>query len=254
MALVSDRCICVHKVEYSETSQILALFGRDCGLVRVIAKGAHRRTKAGSSKFDGGVDLLDLGQAVFTHEVSRDLNTLTEWKQLDGHLELRNNLRGMYLALYAAELVSVLIEEHDPHPELFDRLEATAAELGTPRAEESFLAFELDVLLQSGHLAELQACVECGSVLSDRETTYFSPARGGVICRNCEGVTPDRIGMDPRLLRLAQQILKLPRANGTPQRLPRLTRHQTDPLHRILSRHIEHALGKRLRMPKYVIG
>ena len=61
MPLVNDRCICLRKIEYSETSQILALFSRGHGLVRVIAKGAHRRTKAGASKFDGGVDLLDVG-------------------------------------------------------------------------------------------------------------------------------------------------------------------------------------------------
>jgi DNA repair protein RecO (recombination protein O) len=252
MPLVSDRCICLRKVEYSETSQILALFGRAHGLFRVIAKGAHRRTKAGASKFDGGLDLLDTGEAVFTFDLAKDLNTLTEWKLRDGHLELRRSLRGMYLGLYAAELTSTLFEEHDPHPELFDRLESTIADLATPKAEESFLAFELDLLRQTGHLAELGNCVECGSVLSDRDATYFSATRGGVICRNCEGATPDRMSFDPRLLRLAQQILRLPRANGSTQRLPRLTRHQTDPLNRLFAEHIEYTLGRRLRMPKLV--
>src|SRR5947209_1454872 len=155
MSLVHDRCICLRKVEYSETSQILLLFSRDYGLQRVVAKGAHRRTKAGSSKFDGGVDLLDVGQAVFTQRLERDLGLLTEWSLREGHLDLRNNLRGMYLALYAAELVSLLFEEHDPHPDMFDRLEATLAELGTPRTEEAFLAFELDLLRESGYLPEM---------------------------------------------------------------------------------------------------
>jgi DNA repair protein RecO (recombination protein O) len=254
MPLVRDRCICVRKVEYSETSQILALFGRERGLFRVIAKGAHRRTKAGASKFDGGVDLLDIGDAVFTFDPARDLNTLTEWSLREGHLELRKHLRGMYLGLYAAELISTLIEEHDPNPDVFDRLETTITDLGTPKAEESFLAFELDLIRQTGHMAELTACVECGSTLSDRDPAYFSPSRGGVICRNCEGATPDRMGFDTRLLRLAQQILRLPRSNGSPQRLPRLTRHQTDPLNRLFAEHIEHTLGRRLKMPRYVVG
>src|SRR3954451_8678540 len=140
MPLVSDRCFCLRKVEYSETSQILALFGRAHGLFRVIAKGAHRRTKAGASKFDGVRDLLELGDAVFTFDLAKDLNTLTEWKLCEVHLDLRRNLRGMYLALYAAELPSMLIEEHDPHPELFDRLQSTVDDLATPKAEESFLA------------------------------------------------------------------------------------------------------------------
>src|SRR5438445_13694827 len=125
MALSHDRCICLRKVEYSETSQILTLFGRGHGIMRVIAKGAHRTTKQGASKFGGGIDLLDLGQAVFTLDLEKQLGTLTEWTLQDGHLGLRNNLRAVYLSQYAAELVSLLIEEHDAHPELFDRLEQT---------------------------------------------------------------------------------------------------------------------------------
>jgi DNA repair protein RecO (recombination protein O) len=254
MPLVRDRCICVGKVEYSETSQILALFGKEHGLLRVIAKGAHRRTKAGASKFDGGADLLDVGEAVFTLDPARDLNTLTEWSLRDGHLELRKTLRGMYLGLYAAELVSALIEEQDPHPELFERFQSTLAELGSARVEEAFLAFELDLLAQSGHLPELAICVECGGQPGDRDSAAFSSSSGGVLCPNCRDAVPDRIQLDARLLRLAQQVLKLPRANGSPQRLPRLSRHQTDPLNRLLAEHIEQTLGKRLRMSRHVIG
>src|SRR5438034_419460 len=78
-ALARDRCVCLRKVEYSETSQILLLFGREHGLLRVIAKGAHRKTKVGASKFGGGLDLLDVGDAVFTFDPAKELNILTEW-------------------------------------------------------------------------------------------------------------------------------------------------------------------------------
>jgi DNA repair protein RecO (recombination protein O) len=257
MALVSDRCICLRKVAYSETSQILLLLARGHGLVRVIAKGAHRTTKAGASKFGGGIDLLDLADAVFTHDPERELATLTEWSLRDGHLELRESLRGMYLAQYAAELVGMLIEEHDPHSELFDRLEHTITEMATPRAEEAFLAFELDLLRETGYLAELSRCVSCGrdaTAAGAADASYFSPARGGVVCRNCEGVVHDRMTIDLRLVRLVQGIMRLPRTNGTAQRLPRLTRHQTDPLNRLFAEHVEHTLGRRLRLPRYVLG
>src|SRR3954471_635053 len=145
MALAQDRCICLRKFEYSETSQILTLLGREQGLLRVIAKGAHRTTKQGASKFGGGIDLLDLGQAVFTRDLEKQLGTLTEWTLQDGHLGLRQNLRSLYLGQYAGELVSVLIEEHDPHADLFDRLEQTLLDLQTAKSEEAFLAFELDL-------------------------------------------------------------------------------------------------------------
>lgn len=254
MPLVRDRCICLRHTEYSETSQIVTLFSRAHGVIRAIAKGARRRTKAGASKFDGGVDLLDTGEAVFIHDTGKDLATLTEWALRDGHLGLRSTLRGMYLGLYAAELVGRLVEEHDPHPDLFDRLEATLPELTTPRHEEAFLAFQLDLLRETGYLAELSACAACGSPVGEREPCHFSPATGGVICRNCEGAVHDRIPLDVRLLRLLQSILRLPRSNGSAQRLPHLTRHQTDPVNRLFADQIEHTLGRRLQLAPYVLA
>ena len=253
MALVHDRCICLRKTEYSETSQILTLFCREHGITGVIAKGAHRKTKAGASKFGGGIDLLDIGQAVFTHDPARELVPLVEWNLEEGHLDLRLDLRGIYLGLYAAELVSRLIEEHDPHSEVFDRLERALPELATARREEAFLAFQLDLLRDSGYLAELFNCVACGAALNESGPGYFSPVRGGAVCRNCEAATPDRLQIDSRLLRLLQGMLVLPRSNGSLRRLPQLTRYQTDPINRIFSDHVQHTLGRALKLRKYVL-
>lgn len=254
MALARDRCICVRKVEFSETSQILTLLGRDHGLLRVIAKGAHRRTKAGHSKFDGGADLLDVGEAVFTFDAAKELNTLTEWSLREGNLPLRRQLRGMYLGLYAAELLSMLLQDNDPHRELYLRFEKSLVDLGNEKREETFLAFQLDLLQQTGLLAAIDVCVECGRGIAGGRSAYFSPQRGGAICENCQAIVPDRIRLDPRLLRLVLHMLNLPRSNGIPQRLPRLTRHQTDPLNHLFAEQVNHILGKRLRMPAYVVG
>lgn len=222
--------------------------------MRLIAKGAHRRTKAGSSKFDGGIDLLDRGEAVFSHSTTRDLPPLTEWKLSEGHQPLHRNLRAMYLGMLGAELITSLFEEHDPHVELYDRLKEVLVDLGTAKIEESFLIFFLDLLREAGFPPEVNACTECGQLIASHDRAFFSPSRGGVICRSCEMVIPDRIETDVRLLRLIQSLLKLPRVNGSPQRPPRLTRHQTDPLNRLLLEHVETALQKRLRMRRWVVS
>jgi DNA repair protein RecO len=160
----------------------------------------------------------------------------------------------MYLGLYEAELLSMLLPDNDPHRELFLRFEKTLIDLGTEKAEETFLAFQLDLLHQTGHLADLNSCVECGKLIVEGRSAFFSPGRGGSICQDCAAVITDRIRFDPRLLRLTQQLLKLPRANGTPLRLPRLSRHQTDPLNHLFAEQVNHTLGRRLRMPGYVLG
>jgi DNA repair protein RecO (recombination protein O) len=253
MPLVSDRCICLRKTEYSETSQILTLLSRRLGIVRVMAKGAHRRTKAGASRFDGGIDLLDVGHAVFSDDSSRELSLLTDWKLEDGHLPLRNSLRALYLAVYAGELLGLVLEEHDPHPALFDMMERLLADLPTSAIEESFLAFELDLLREAGFMPELGICVSCGAPVGDRDGVYFSPSRGGVICGKCYGSVADRLSVDVRLLRLLRMI-QAPAGNGLARRLPRLTRHQTDPVNQLLLQHIEHSLGRRPKSAYYILA
>ena len=252
--MVPDRCICLRKVEYSETSQILLLFGKAHGLVRVIAKGAHRATKAGASKFGGGIDLLEVGDAVFTDRPEKDLATLTEWRLCEGHQQLRRNLRGMYLGFYAAELVSMLIEEHDPHPDLFGLLEQTIPELATPRAEQSFLAFQLDLLRETGYLPEMSVCISCGRPINERSPVGFDPQQGGIVCRKCEAAFPQRMTVDGRLLSIMQNVLAMSRREGDARRLPALTRHQTDPINQLLADYVQHTLSRRLRLAKYVLA
>ncbi|MBC7785417.1 MAG: DNA repair protein RecO [Burkholderiales bacterium] len=250
MPLNRDRAICLRKVEFSETSQILTLFCRRSGSIRVIAKGAHRRTKEGASKFDGGADLLDVGDCVFIDHSSRDLGTLTEWKLIDGHIPLRTNLRAMLLAQYLAEILSLLLGENDPHTPLFDRLRVTLPALTTPRVEEEFLAMQLDVLNDTGYLPSFTSCVNCGGKIDARAA--YMPQRPGLICQNCEPAYTDRIAINPRLLGIAGSILKLPRVRAVPQRLPRLTRAQTDPLNAFLANQIQQIIQRRLNTARYI--
>ncbi|HRK32857.1 MAG TPA: DNA repair protein RecO [Tepidisphaeraceae bacterium] len=254
MPLVADRCICLRKIEFSETSQILTLFARQGGVVRVIAKGAHRTTKVGASKFGGGIDLLDVAEAVFSHAPHRELPPLTEWRLTEGHRELRRNLRAIYLGTYAAELVTTLVHEHDPHVELFDRLEQSLREVATARREQAFLAFTLDLLRETGLMPELNACINCGQPMSRVARAAFAIDRGGVACGDCAPNFSRRVGIDPRLLRVVQTILTLPRLAGQPQRLPGLTRNQTDPLNRLLAEHIRFSSARELRLARYILA
>lgn len=252
MALVRDRCLCLRKVEYSETSQILTLFGRASGLVQVIARGAHRRTKAGASAFDGGIDLLDSGHAVFTHAPGRDLGSLTEWKLIDGQRALRRSLRGIHLGLCAAEIVSLLLEAHDPHPRVHERLEGTLGALGDATAEAAFAALVLDVLEEAGFAPQVGACVGCSRSLPSSGPVGFSFARGGVLCRRCAG-TARLPRWDVRMFRAIEGLRALPREGGRVAGLPALTPAQGDALNRLLLPHVEHVLQRALRLRRLVV-
>jgi hypothetical protein len=85
---------------------------------------------------------------------------------------------------------------------------------------------------------------------------YFSARRGGAICGACAGIgaAGDRRPIDVRLLRLAAGIIGLPRVDGIPQRLPKLTRRQTDPLNALVADYVQHTLARPLKLPRYVLN
>ena len=122
----------------------------------------------------------------------------------------------------------LLLAEHDPHPAIYDRLRATMPILSTDRVEEHAVALLGDVLSLSGFLPDLGACAACGRPVAGNAA--YSPTRPGLYCGDCAKAVPDRQPIDPRPPRLAPTLLNLPRDRGVAQRLPKLSRPQSDPL------------------------
>ena len=251
MPLVRDQAVCLRVLPYSETSQIVSLLTREHGRVRLIAKGARRHTKAGKSKFDGGLDLLDSGDAVFSFHPEKELSILTEWRLRDGHLGLRDSLRAMYLGQFAAELIERLLEEHDAHPRLFDQLERLLVRLADPPVREAVaLAFVLNLLRQAGVLPDFGRC-DGGASPQGARRLGFSPRLARLVCDEQVDHTPDSIPVPPAALEAITSLLRLARGGGS---LPELSPEQVQPAYRVLGAHIEAQTGSRLRVARFVIG
>ena len=114
--LTKDTAICIRTVDYSETSQIVTFFTRTTGKISAIAKGSKRPKSA----FDGPIELFSYGKIVFSDSTKEKLVTLTEFEQQPCFTDLAGNLFALNCASFAAELVNLLTNEYDPHPELFD--------------------------------------------------------------------------------------------------------------------------------------
>jgi DNA repair protein RecO (recombination protein O) len=253
MSMVSDEGVCLRIHEYSETSQIATIFTRGRGLVKVIAKGAHRMTKAGAGKFDGGLDLLDEAAMVVSDRLEANLLILAEWKVIQGRRELRGNLRGMYLGMYAAELLANLFEVHDPQAELYERFRWHLDQLCTEAREEATVLMVLEAIKSAGFLPSLTHCAACTMPMGGESAVYFSVRAGGAICRNCEMITADRVPIDRRLLGTLVVMMRAGRDDGSLLKLPRVPRGVADSVHALLMAHVEGTLGKVLRMRRYVL-
>ncbi len=197
MPAIADDAIVLARLDYSETSQILVLFTRRHGKVRAIAKGIKRSTK---TRFAAGIDLLDVGRIVVSsrHERSAHLATVTEWKQTRSLSGLREKLCRIQGAQYTAEVTAHLIEDWDPHVELFDGFLSTLVELS--EASDPLgpvVAYQLRLVESIGSLPRFDACMQCGR---SRDLSHFSSLDGGMICRNCEPGQVEKWEVSPATL------------------------------------------------------
>ncbi len=253
MPLARDDAVCLRSTPFGETSQIVSLLCRDRGRVRLLVKGARRRTKVGKSKFDGGIDPLDLGHALFAHVPDRELSLMTEWKLLDAHRTLRKSLRAIHLALYAAELVDRLVEEHDPHPKLFDGMLRLFHRLEDARTREAvMLAFVLNVVRQAGILPDLSRCHDgtpVAKAVRDGETLTFSPSEAALYAG--DDVPSDAEPVEPRGIGAILALLRLAKSGGE---VPAISVASAAAGHRLLATHVRHQTEARLRTARHVVS
>ena len=195
--LEKDLACCIRAIDYSETSQVLTLFGRKNGKISVIAKGT-KRTK---SPFGGPIEPLSLGQIVFAKSSTKNLGTLTEFEHQGNFYMLRNNLFALNCSLFATELLDKLTTENDAHPELFDSfMQFMKDSQDTSDSKEilTFLIlFQLSLLKEIGLAPKLDSCTNCKSpiehqVSSIEHRVYFSSRQNGLLCRDCEASFPEK--------------------------------------------------------------
>ena len=156
--LKKDKAICLRTSDYSETSQIVTLFGRETGKIAAIAKGAKRA----KSLFGGPIEIFSSGRIVFAESARGKLATLTEFEQDNTFLQLRHNLYAMNSGLFAAELLNALTTEFDPNAELYDCFAEFLQDVQSAGEEPQILAllilFQLNLLIQIGSGLILDRC------------------------------------------------------------------------------------------------
>jgi len=227
-----DQAVCIRKINYSESSQILILFGRLHGKIRAIAKGARKP----KSKFGGGLDLLTAGSVRFLPaRGERALSPLVEFDLQEGFAPLRKNLLALHAAQYAADLLAEFTEDSDPHPDLFDAFFIALKNL--PLAHHPLavlLPFEITLLDEIGLGPDWTQCAACGKPLPSRKKLYFSSRSPGMLCPDCEPAVIEKRFLSPAALALLQNSEEL--ASADPALLLEA--------HNILAWHQRELLGK----------
>jgi DNA repair protein RecO (recombination protein O) len=246
--LTKDRAICIRVVDYSETSQVVTLFGRAAGKIRAIAKGSKRP----KSSFEGPIEPLSFGAIVFSGAHKDKLATLTEFQPQPVRGEVRRNLAALHSALFAAELLDLLTEEYDPHPELFDHFLSFLQDIEEGKVAPDrrdimirLILFQFVLLHEVGLQPILSSCVNCKRPFgADWGEGYFSAAAHGLVCRDCEMSFPDKIRLGPKAAHALTDIKRLAQADQA----------TLDEIEKVLIHHFTHILGHPPKLAKHVFS
>ena len=247
--LTRDLAICIRAIDYSETSQIVTFFTREHGKIGAIAKGSKRP----KSPFDGPIEFFSCGEILFTDSDREKLATLTEFDtdySNTAGTELYKNIFALNCCFFAAELLTRLTDDYDPHPELFDKFRQflldTQKQQNNPQILSLLIYFQLTLLREAGLQPILSYCANCKTSFEPRATSheiYFSSSANGLICKDCEMSFPDKIRLSKQA---ANSLADLKLFANAPESV-------LNEIEKIFIHHFTNILGHPPKMAKYII-
>lgn len=177
----------LHSRAYRDNSLLLDVFSREHGRIGAVAKGA----KQAKSKFHGL--LQPFGLLLLSWSGRGDLMTLTAAESQRPALRLKG--QQLISGFYVNELLTRLLQRHDPHQQLFDVYHETLHMLEKGEHEEPVLRrFEYGLLQESGYGLILDHDVETGEVIQADGQYCYHIEHGPV--RVTDAHSPDGLVVD----------------------------------------------------------
>lgn len=173
--------VCLHKVDFSETSQVLRFFTPGAGKISCIAKGSKRKKSAFLAPFE----LLSLYDLIRIEKRPGTLDILTKAERVRSFTKLRADYPRYVAACYGAEFVDEFAPEGQPVDGLYEELVhlLERLEAGVAPADAVF-SFEAMAFRDLGYLPRLRECGVCRKAAA-RPDLYFSVRDGGALDPEC---------------------------------------------------------------------
>jgi DNA repair protein RecO (recombination protein O) len=240
----STTAIVLRTIEFSETSLIVTLLTRDFGRLSAMAKGARRP----KGPFEGSLDLLAVCRVVVLRKSSDTLDLLTEAKLLRRFRGAERSLPRLYGGYHIAEMLRLLTDDHDPHPDVYDLALQTLNQIdGTGDVASSLAYFDLQSLRMLGHAPGTDRCTSCGDAVRDTTRITFALLTGGIICDPCRSRQRQTISVR-RVVIVEIKRLSSPQTT-LPTRVPGTLYGE---LRAILNRYIQAVVGNVPRMQAHL--
>lgn len=231
-------------IEYSETSQVVAVSTPDLGQVHLLAKGSRRPRKDGRTP----LDVLSHCDLVLSNRRSGTLHLLTGWSIREVYPTLRKSLRRFWAAFYAAEVALSCTSENPDDGPVCNHLVAFLRRVEQGEDERLALFLFLGRLLGTvGSAPVTETCAQCHRPLFGR--TRFSPSAGGALCGDCGMADHSAFALSRGALAVMARL----GAGGKGSPALHITSGQAREIQRAFNEQIQYHLGRLLRTARFLV-
>lgn len=240
MALYRSDAFVLRTYKLGESDQIVVLFTRDFGKLRVVA----RRNRRGHSRTAGHYQPLTRLHVIVYGRPTRSLYHTHSVDILRAFRVLHEDFNLLSCGLYMTELIDISTQDRQPAPELFalldEALETLAGAGQVPGPPMVLRHFEMSLLALSGYALQLTDCAHCGGELPPGAGSFNARA-GGLVCAAC-AVTRHTLKIGPAARDyLCGMVGHIPLSDAVPDAA---TQHD---LERLLHLHLTTCLGREIK-------
>ncbi|KPL01104.1 MAG: hypothetical protein AMJ91_01455 [candidate division Zixibacteria bacterium SM23_73_3] len=183
MSITKTEAIVLKSIKFGDTSKIATLYTKDCGKIKVIAKGIRKP----KSRLAGALQTFSHIQIVFYKKRTSEIYLLSQSEIMKSYQSLYKDLNRYVFASAALELLDRLITGEESNPELFELALATLSFMERcPQGsmEKSFCSYVLKLTHLLGYKPKFERCINCNKQVEGK-IVLFSPEKGGIICKRC---------------------------------------------------------------------
>jgi DNA repair protein RecO (recombination protein O) len=232
--------------EFGESDLMVTFFTSDRGRLRGVAKAARKSKR----RFANCLDLFCLTNLEYELRKRGDLYFLHSCRLVNGFPGLRSDFSALSLASYVVELTEILFPLGVVDRDMFELLKWSFLLLSEGKSSvKTRVLFEGKAMALAGYGIDLSKCSDCGRPYTGKGGAVFRGSKGGIACLRCgkdSRITP---GLGPQaieVLRAIQtsqwsEVVKLDFSDET-----------SEEMKRVLRRHIEYQIGKRLKTSEYL--
>lgn len=184
MPLYRSDAFVLRTYKLGESDQIVVLFTRDFGKLRVVA----RRNRRGHSRTAGHYQPLTRLRVIVYGRPTRSLYHTHSVDIAQAFRVLHEDFNLLVCGLYMTELIDISTQDRQPAPELFALFDEALAALARAKQASGppmvLRHFEISLLALSGYALQLSECAYCGGALPPGACGYNARA-GGLVCATC---------------------------------------------------------------------